>query len=103
MGVVIDYEHQLVRIATPNGGELVVQGESDQCGLILYSAGRASRYLQQGCSGYVIYVMDTQEKGHVTMDDVSFFWEYPDVFPKEFARVAPESHVEFRIDLCWVA
>ena len=43
--------------------------------------------------------MDTWNKGKTTVDDVSIMREYPDVFPKDFPGVPPESQVEFRIDL----
>ena len=52
----------MVRIHTPSGGELVVQGEGAQRGSILCSAARAIRYIQQGCFRYVAYVMDTRER-----------------------------------------
>lgn len=55
----INYEHQLVRIRTPSGGELVVQGERAQYGSILCLAARVRRYLHQGCSRFIAYVMDT--------------------------------------------
>ena len=62
-GAVIDCELQLVRVHTPSGGELVIQGERPQRGPILCSAARARRYFQQGCARYVAYVMDTPGEG----------------------------------------
>ena len=58
-GVVIDCAQQLVCVRTPNGQELVIQGERPPHGLAMCSAARARGYLQQGCAGYVTYVMDT--------------------------------------------
>lgn len=58
-GEMIDCAQQLVRIRTIGGGELVIQGERPQHGPALCSAVRARRYLQQGCAGYVAYVLDT--------------------------------------------
>ena len=44
-GAVIHYAQQLVRVRTPSGGELVIQGERPQQGPALCSAARARRYL----------------------------------------------------------
>ena len=66
-GAVIDCAQQLVRVRTPSGGELVIQGERPQRGPTLCSAVRARRYLQQGCAGYVAYVVDTREAGRATV------------------------------------
>ena len=52
-GSVIDCAQQLVRVRTPGGGELVIQGERPHRGPALCSAARARCYLQQGCAGYV--------------------------------------------------
>ena len=97
-GEMIDCEQQLVRIRTPSGEELVVQGERAQHGPILCSSGRAKCYIQQVCSGFVAYVMDTQDKGNMNEDDVTNVREYPDMFPKDFPWVPTMRHVEFRID-----
>ena len=56
-------------------------------------------YFQLGCFGYVAYVMDTQDKGKVTADDLSIARVYPDVFPEDMHGVPPERQVDFRIDL----
>ena len=77
----------------------MTQGEGVQHGSTLCSTVRAMCYLQQGCSRFVVYVMDTSEKGKMTMDDVSIVQEYLDVFLEELSGVPPERHVEFRIDL----
>ena len=59
-GAVIDCEHQLLRVRSPSGGELVVQGERAQRDPVLCSAARARHYLHEGCSGFVAYVMGTR-------------------------------------------
>ena len=98
-GAVIDCELQLVRVRTPSGGEIVVQGERPQRGLTFCSAARARRYVQQGCAGYVAYVLDARDKGKTTIDDVPIVRDYPDVFPEDLPGIPPERQVEFRIDL----
>ncbi|CAH1421825.1 unnamed protein product [Lactuca virosa] len=94
-----DCERQLVRVRTPSGGELVVNGEGAQCGPVLCSAPRPSRYLYQGYSTFATYVMDTREKGKALVDDVPIVREYPNMFPEDFPGVPPGRQVEFRIDL----
>ena len=89
-GAVIDYAQQSVRVRTPSGGELVIHGERPQCGPTVYSAARARRYLQQGCAGYVMYVMDTRETGKATMSEVAVVQDYTDVFPEELPGIPPE-------------
>ena len=98
-GAVIDCAQQLVRVRTLNRGELVIQGERPQHGKILCSAARARRYLQQECTGYVAYVMDTREKGKATLDDVPVVREYSDLLSEDFPGIPAERQVEFRIDL----
>lgn len=55
----IDHEHHLVRVQTPSGGELIIQNEGAYNGPTLYSAVRSRRYIQQGCSTFVVDVADT--------------------------------------------
>ena len=45
-GAVINCAQQMVRVRTPSGGELVIQGERPQQGPTLCSATRARRYFQ---------------------------------------------------------
>ena len=98
-GAVIDCAQQLVRVKTPSGGELVIHGERPQYGPVVCSAARARRYLQQGCAGYVAYVMDTREAGKATVSEVPVVRDFADVFPEELPGIPPERQVEFRIDL----
>lgn len=58
-GEMIGCRHQLVWVRTPNGGELVIQCEGAQCRPALCSIARTRRYLQHGCSGFFVYVLDT--------------------------------------------
>ena len=57
-GAVIDCERQLVTMRDPSGGVLTVYGEGTRCGSAFCSAARARQSLQQGCSGFIAYVMD---------------------------------------------
>ena len=89
-GAVIDCAQQLVRVRTPGGGELVIHGERPHCGPTVCSAARARRYLQQGCAGYVAYVMDTREAGKATVSEVPVVQDFTDVFPEELPGIPPE-------------
>ena len=63
------------------------------------STTRDTHYLQQGCAGYVAYVMDTREAGKATMSDMPVVREYLNVFPEELHVIPSERQVDFRIDL----
>ena len=77
----------------------MVHGERCQRGPILCSTERGRCYFQQGSSSYVAYVMDTQDKGKATVDDVPIVRDYPYVFLEDFPRVPPKRQVDFRIDI----
>ena len=88
-GEMIDCEHQLFRVRNLSRGELFIHSEGAQWGPALCLAARASLYLQQGCSSFVDYVLDTREEGKRMIDDVSIIREYPGVFPEDFLGVPP--------------
>lgn len=50
--------HKKVRVRTPSGGVLLVQGDVDRRSPTICSAMRARRYLQHGSIGYLAYVVD---------------------------------------------
>nr|KAJ0188349.1 hypothetical protein LSAT_V11C900476550 [Lactuca sativa] len=92
-GAVIDCERQLVTIRNPSGGVLTVYGEGTRCGSAFCSAARARQSLQQGCSGFVAYVLDTRMAvgRPISIDEVPIVCEFPDVFPEELPGVPPYS------------
>ena len=100
-GAVIDCEWQLVTIRDPSGGVLTVYGEGTRPDSAFCSAARARQSLQQGCSGFVAYVVDTRVGAErpSTVEEVPIVREFPDVFPEELPGVPPERQVEFHIDL----
>ena len=100
-GAVIDCERQLVTIRDPSGGVLTVYGEGTHSGSTFCSTARARQSLQQGCSGFVAYVVDTRVGAERprSVDEVPIVREFPDVFPEELSGVPLERQVEFRIDL----
>ncbi|XP_052622433.1 uncharacterized protein LOC128127784, partial [Lactuca sativa] len=100
-GAVIDCERQLVTIRDPRGGVLSVYGEGTRSGSAFCSAARARQCLQQGCKGFVAYVMDTREVSErpKSVKEVPVVREFSDVFPEELPGVPPVRQVEFGIDL----
>ena len=96
---VIDCPQKQVRVRTPSGGELVIQGDRSAASAVFCSAARARRYLQPGALGYIAYVMDTSRTGSRVLSEMPVVREFPDVFPEDLPGVPPERQVEFRIDL----
>ena len=100
-GAVIDCERQLVTIRDPTGGVLTVYGEGTRSGSAFCSNARVRQCLQQGCKGFVAYVMDTRVDSERlrSVEEVPIVREFPDVFPEELSGVPPVRQVEFSIDL----
>lgn len=100
-GAVINCEWQLVTIRDPSGGVLTVYDEGTRPNSAFCSAARARQSLQQGCSGFVAYVVDTRVgvERPSSVEEVPIVREFPDVFPEELPSVPPERQVEFHIDL----
>ena len=96
--VVIDCKRQLVSIQDPSGGVLTVYGEGTRSESAFCSAARARQSLQQGCKGFVAYVMDARVDSErpKSVDEVPIVREFPDVFPEELPGVPPERHVTAR-------
>ena len=91
-----------VRVRTPGGKELIVQGDVHRRGPALCSVARARRYLMHSSVGYLAYVVDTRVDNELkkkTVGDVSIVREFTDVFPEDLLGVPPERQVEFHIDL----
>ena len=101
VGSVIDCERQLVTIRDHSGGVLSVYGEGTRSGSAFCSTARARQCLQQGCKGFVAYVMDTRAtfERPSSVEEVPVVREFPDVFPEELPGVPPVRQVEFGIDL----
>ena len=92
--------HKQIRVRTPSGGELLIQGDLPKRTVALCSAARARQYLQHSGTEYLAYVVDThvnEEKKSV--NEVSVVREFSDVFPDDLPGIPPERQVEFKIDL----
>ena len=72
-------------IRDPSRGVLMVYGEGTRSRSAFCSAARARQSLQQGCRGFLAYVMDTrvaaQRPSYV--GEVPIVREFPDAFPEE--------------------
>ena len=82
--------HKKVRVRTPSGGELLVQGDLPRRTVALCSAARARQYLQHSGTGYLAYVVDTyvnEEKKSV--DEVSVIQEFSTYFPMTYRGYLP--------------
>ena len=79
----------------------MVYGEGTCSGSAFCSAARARQSLQQGCKGFIAYVMDVRvdSEGPKSVEEVPIVREFPDVFPEEFPGVPPARQVDFSIDL----
>ena len=64
-------------------------GEGTRTGSAFCSAARARQSLQQGCKGFVAYVMDARVDSErpMSVDEVPIVREFPDVFPEELSGV----------------
>ena len=69
-GALIDCENQLVTIHDPSGGVLSIHGEGTRAGSTFCSATRARQFLQHGCMGYLVYMVDTLVEREKFVSDV---------------------------------
>ena len=76
----IDCECQLVRVRTPSGGELVIQGERASHGPTLYPDVRGRRLLHQGCSGFLAYISDMRVETTTDLGSLPVVRDFQDVF-----------------------
>ena len=87
---VIDCPLKQVRVQTPSGGRLVIQGERAAASTVFCSAARARRYIQRGATGYVAFVMDTSSKKTMKLFDVPVVRDFPEVFHEDLPGIPPE-------------
>lgn len=86
-------------VRTPSVGELTIYDEGTKVDLVYCSSVKGRRYIQHGCMGYIIYVVDTWEEKKYMMPDVPIVREFPDALLEDFRGVPLERQFEFRIDL----
>ncbi|KAJ9543706.1 LOW QUALITY PROTEIN: hypothetical protein OSB04_023413 [Centaurea solstitialis] len=95
-----DVAGQLVRIQNPSGGELVVYGKGRRVSTSFCSIAKARKYIQRGCTGFLVYAMVDQAKERkLSVADVPVVSEFPDVFLEDLPGLTPDRQIEFGIDL----
>ncbi|KAJ9538727.1 hypothetical protein OSB04_031460 [Centaurea solstitialis] len=95
-----DVAGQLVRIQNPSGGELVVYGKGRRVSTSFCSVAKAQKYIQRGCTGFLVYAMADQAKEKkLSVAEVPVVSEFPDVFPEDLPGLPPDRQIEFGIDL----
>lgn len=82
----IDCERQLQRVRTPSEGKIVIYDESIQGEQTICSTVRARRYLQQGCSRFLAYIMDTRVMRKITIAYVPLVRDFPNLFPMDYGE-----------------
>ncbi|KAJ9544391.1 hypothetical protein OSB04_024098 [Centaurea solstitialis] len=96
-----DVAGQLVRIQNPSGGELIVYGKGRRMHTSFCSVAKARKYIQRGCSGFLVYAVADQMEGRkLSMADVPVVSEFPDVFPEDLSGLPSDRHIELGIDWC---
>ncbi|KAJ9545764.1 hypothetical protein OSB04_025471 [Centaurea solstitialis] len=95
-----DVAGQLVHIQNPSGGELIVYGKGRRVSTSFCSVAKARKYIQRGCSSFLVYAMVDQTEGRkLSVADVPVVNEFPDVFPEDLPGHPPDRQIEFGIDL----
>ncbi|GJU70214.1 reverse transcriptase domain-containing protein [Tanacetum coccineum] len=84
---------------------LIVQGErsgvKNESRLEVISSIRTQGYIDKGCQVFLVQLMKKEgtEVSEKRIEDVPFFRDFPEVFPKDFLGLPPTRQVEFHIEL----
>ncbi|GJU74580.1 putative reverse transcriptase domain-containing protein [Tanacetum coccineum] len=89
---------KLVRVANPQGREIIIYGDKRKGNFKLCSVMKARKYLSHGCYASIAHVIDTSFEKK-SAKDVPIVNEFLDVFLEDLSGITPERQVEFRIDL----
>jgi len=96
----ISCRRKQIRVRTPSGGELVVQGDTPRRSVAMCSAAKARKYLQHSGTGFLAYVVNTRvEEQPRSVADVPVVGDFSDFFPDDLPGIPPHRQVKFRIDL----
>ncbi|GAV84131.1 RVP_2 domain-containing protein [Cephalotus follicularis] len=94
----MDCYNKTMDFCPPDGTSFQFKGDKGFSTLII-SFIRASRYLEKGCEGYLVYVIDRRKEKGLSLEEISVLCEYPDVFPDDLGTLPPKRNMEFVIDL----
>ena len=94
----IDCRSKVVTFGIPGLPRFCFYGDRYGRNIPMISALHASRLMQQGCEGYLAYLLNPS--GSTTsLQDIPVVSEYPDVFPEELPGLPPEREIDFPIEL----
>ncbi|XP_042432602.1 uncharacterized protein LOC122019171 [Zingiber officinale] len=94
----VDCSARVVTFRPPGLPSWVFMGTKDE-GISIISAMQAQRLLSQGCQGYLLSMIKTDQDYTPPLSDIPIVREYPDVFPEELPGLPPKRQVEFTIEL----
>nr|XP_043629853.1 uncharacterized protein LOC122601150 [Erigeron canadensis] len=100
-GVVILCSKKIVRITTPDGDVVSVNGDKQKGSVKIVSLVKALRCIRQTknhSDHFLAYVIDSR-KANPFISDIDVVAEFPDVFPDDLPGLPPDREVEFHIDL----
>ena len=94
----VDCFRKEVVFRSPDGLEVVFQGERDVISSCLISAVAARRLLSKGCQAFLAHVVDASI-GVMEVGDIPVVREFPDVFPEDLPGSPPVREIDFSIEL----
>ncbi|XP_042423149.1 uncharacterized protein LOC122010720 [Zingiber officinale] len=94
----VDCSARVVTFRPPGLPSWVFMGTKDE-GISIISAMQAQRLLSQGCQGYLLSMIKTDQDYTPPLSDIPIVREYPDVFPEELPGLPPKRQVEFTVEL----
>jgi hypothetical protein len=94
----IDCRSKMVTFAIPGLPRFCFYGDRNGRDIPMISALHACRLMQQGCEGYIAYLLNPSGSAS-SLGDIPVVSEYPDVFPEELPGLPPEREIDFSIEL----
>ncbi|XP_071740266.1 uncharacterized protein [Rutidosis leptorrhynchoides] len=97
-GANIVCDEKIIRVKTPSGEEMIIQGEGQRRPASICTYARARRLVSSGCAAFLAHVIDSRKESK-SIKDIPIVNEFEDVFPDDLPGIPPERQVEFRIEL----
>ncbi|XP_071704351.1 uncharacterized protein [Rutidosis leptorrhynchoides] len=93
-GANIVCDENIIRVKTPSGEDVIIQGEGQRQPVSICTYARARRLMSSGCAAFLAHVIDSQKESK-SIKDIPVVNEFEDVFPDDLPGVPPERQVEF--------
>jgi len=93
----IDCDAKIVTFQMHEGRRRIFEGERIPKPTTLISVVTAQKLLGKGCMGYLVYILNFDDRGP-RLKDISMVKEFLDVFPKEWPGLPPEREIEMSIN-----